>query len=147
MTATKHNTTIALPVVNELKLGEISFVKQNGGGGVLSGAVFKLELVEGTGNSYSVSRPLYAVSDAEGKVSFTQIPYGVYKLTEYLAPAGYELSKDVRYVSVGGAAATEEIELTANPGAPWVNDTTHREVTVKKVSADGKTELSGKRHV
>ncbi len=143
VTATKHNTTIALPVVNELKLGEISFVKQNGGGGVLSGAVFKLELVEGTGNSYSVSRPLYAVSDTEGKVSFTQIPYGVYKLTEYLAPAGYELSKEVRYVSVGGAAATEEIELTANPGAPWVNDTTHREVTVKKVSADGKTELSG----
>ena len=138
VTEKEHTKTIEVEVENKRVLGSISFEKLDEQLKPLPGAVFKLELV--SGNEYSLNEVMYAVSDADGKVCFENIPYGVYKLSEYLAPYGKELSSDVYYISIGGAEA-EDVE-TAEPPTSWINDDQEIQVTVKKVSTDG-TALAG----
>ena len=66
--------------------GSLEFTKSDENGNPLKGATFTLE---GTavGNGKAVT--LEATSDADGKVSFSRIPSGTYKLTESGVPAGY----------------------------------------------------------
>ena len=127
-----HDQTIKVGVENKRVLGRIAFEKLDEQFKPLPGAVFKLELV--SGNEYSLNEVMYAVSDADGKVCFENIPYGVYKLSEYLAPYGKELSRDVYYISIGGAEA-DGVE-TAEPPTQWTNNDLEIKVTVKKVSTD-----------
>ena len=137
VTAEQHNVTIKVDVVNDLDLGAVRFKKTDAQGSGLPGAVFRLELVAGSGNAYSEEQARYAVSDADGVVRFDRIPYGVYRIAEYLAPAGFELSAEVRYVRIGNAPVPEGIEITAEQdlNGDWLNDTTVREYTVRKVSS------------
>lgn len=67
--------------------------------------MFKLKLVEKSGTAYSTVEQMYAISDDEGRVSFEDVPYGVYELTEVIAPEGYVRSNKTYYVSIGGAVA------------------------------------------
>ena len=145
VTAEQHNATIKVDVVNDIELGSIRFKKTDALGNGLSGAVFKLELVAGSGNAYSDTQARFAVSDSEGIVRFERIPYGVYRITEYLAPAGFELSGAVRYVRIGDAPVPEGVEITAAEelGSDWLNDTTVREFTVRKVSSTDGAVLTG----
>lgn len=132
---------IDLEVTNKLNTGSLSFTKTDGAGKGLAGAVFKLKLVEGSGTAYSTVKQMYAISDDKGQVSFEDVPYGVYELTEVIAPEGYVRSNDTYYVSIGSAVA-EGKNIGSVPN-PWANSRTEKEFTVKKVSADGGELLNG----
>lgn len=139
--AKNHNKTIELKLENRSEKGKIEFTKTDGAGNGLAGAVFKLKLVEGSGTAYSSVKQMYAISDDKGRVSFEDVPYGVYELTEAIAPEGYVRSNDTYYVSIGGAVA-EDKKIVSVP-AIWANSRTEKEFTVEKVSADGGEPLSG----
>ena len=139
--ADSHNQTIELKLENRSEKRNIEFTKTNGAGKGLAGAVFKLKLVEGSGTAYSTVKQMYAISNDEGQVSFKDVPYGVYELTEVIAPEGYVRSNETYYVSIGGATA-DGITI-GNAPDPWTNDPTEKEFTVEKVSADGGEPLSG----
>lgn len=139
--ADSHNRTIELKLENRSEKGNIEFKKTDGAGNGLSGAVFKLKLVEGSGTAYSIHKQMYAISDDKGRVSFEDVPYGVYELTEVIAPEGYVRSNDTYYVSIGGAVA--EGKNIGSVPAIWANPRTEKEFTVKKVSAAGGEPLSG----
>ena len=139
--AENHNKTIELKLENRSEKGKIEFTKTDGAGKGLAGAVFKLKLVEGSGTAYSTVKQMYAISEDQGWVSFKDVPYGVYELTEVIAPEGYVRSNDTYYVSIGGAVA--EGKNIGSVPAIWANSRTEKEFTVKKVSADGGELLSG----
>ena len=133
--AENHNKTIELKLENRSEKGKIEFTKTDGA------AVFKLKLVEGSGTAYSTVKQMYAISDDKGRVSFEDVPYGVYELSEVIAPEGYVRSNDTYYVSIGDAVAEgKKIDSVPNP---WTNSRTEKEFTVKKVSADGGELLNG----
>lgn len=132
---------IDLEVTNKLNTDSLSFTKTDGAGNGLAGAVFKLKLVEKSGTAYSTVEQMYAISDDEGRVSFEDVPYGVYELTEVIAPEGYVRSNKTYYVSIGGAVA-EGKNIVSVPN-PWTNSRTEKEFTVEKVSADGGEPLNG----
>jgi len=139
--AENHNKTIELKLENRSEKGKIEFTKTDGAGNGLAGAVFKLKLVEKSGTAYSTVEQMYAISDDEGRVSFEDVPYGVYELTEVIAPEGYVRSNKTYYVSIGGAVAEgKNIDIVPDV---WLNSRTEKEFTVKKVSADGGEPLSG----
>ena len=132
---------IDLEVTNKLNTDSLSFTKTDGAGNGLAGAVFKLKLVEGSGTAYSTVKQMYAISDDKGRVSFEDVPYGVYELSEVIAPEGYVRSNDTYYVSIGDAVAEgKKIDSVPNP---WTNSRTEKEFTVKKVSANGGELLNG----
>ena len=139
--AENHNKTIELKLENRSEKGKIEFTKTDGAGNGLAGAVFKLKLVEGSGTAYSTVKQMYAISDDKGRVSFEDVPYGVYELSEVIAPEGYVRSNDTYYVSIGGAVA-EGKNIVSVPN-PWTNSRTEKEFTVEKVSADGGEPLNG----
>ena len=66
--------------------GSLEFTKSDENGNPLKGAEFKL-IGTAVGNGKDVT--LKATSGADGKVSFSRIPSGTYKLTESGVPAGY----------------------------------------------------------
>ena len=132
---------IDLEVTNKLNTDSLSFTKTDGAGNGLAGAVFKLKLVEKSGTAYSTVKQMYAISDDKGRVSFEDVPYGVYELTEVIAPEGYVRSNETHYVSIGGATA-DGITI-GNAPDHWTNDPMEKEFTVKKVSTDGGELLSG----
>lgn len=139
--AENHNKTIELKLENRSEKGKIEFTKTDGAGKGLAGAVFKLKLVEESGTAYSTVKQMYAISDDEGRVSFEDVPYGVYELTEVIAPEGYVRSNKTYYVSIGGAVAEgKNIDIVPDV---WLNSRTEKEFTVKKVSADGGELLNG----
>ena len=139
--ADSHNQTIELKLENRSEKGNIEFKKTDGAGNGLAGAVFKLKLVEKSGTAYSTVKQMYAISDDQGWVSFKDVPYGVYELTEVIAPEGYERGDEKYYVNIGGATA-DGITI-GNAPDPWTNSRTEKEFTVKKVSADGDEPLNG----
>lgn len=143
--AENHNKTIELKLENRSEKEKIEFKKTDGAGNGLAGAVFKLKLVEGSGTAYSSVKQMYAISDDEGWVSFEDVPYGVYELTEVIAPEGYvrsnETYNETYYVSIGGATADGK-KIVSVP-AIWANSRTEKKFTVKKVSADGGEPLNG----
>lgn len=140
--AKNHNKTIELKLENRSEKRNIEFTKTDGAGKGLAGAVFKLKLVEKSGTAYSTVKQMYAISDDQGRVSFEDVPYGVYELTEVIAPEGYVRSNEkTYYVSIGGATA-DGITI-GNAPDPWTNSRTEKEFTVEKVSADGGKPLNG----
>ena len=139
--ADSHNQTIELKLENRSEKGNIEFNKADGAGRGLSGAVFKLKLVEGSGTAYSIHKQMYAMSDDNGLVNFKDVPYGVYELTEVIAPEGYERSDEKYYVNIGGA--TSDGITIGNAPDTWTNDPMEKEFTVEKVNADGGKPLSG----
>lgn len=139
--AENHNKTIELKLENRSEKEKIEFKKTDGAGNGLAGAVFKLKLVEKSGTAYSTVKQMYAISDDEGRVSFEDVPYGVYELTEVIAPEGYVRSNDTYYVSIGSAVA-EGKNIGSVPNS-WANSRMEKEFTVEKVNADGGEPLNG----
>lgn len=139
--AENHNKTIELKLENRSEKGKIEFTKTDGADKGLAGAVFKLKLVEGSGTAYSTVKQMYAISDDKGQVSFEDVPYGVYELTEVIAPEGYVRSNDTYYVSIGSAVA-EGKNIGSVPNS-WANSRMEKEFTVEKVNADGGEPLNG----
>lgn len=139
--AENHNKTIELKLENRSEKGKIEFEKTDGAGNGLAGAVFKLKLVEGSGTAYSSVKQMYAISEDQGRVSFEDVPYGVYELTEVIAPEGYVRSNETYYVSIGSAVA-EGKNIGSVPNS-WANSRMEKEFTVEKVNADGGEPLNG----
>lgn len=85
----------------KLTLHNISFIKadsvkdENGKLIPLSGAEFKL-MKKGSRNEYSLYKN--ATSDSDGKVTFRDVPEGIYKIVESKAPVGYGLPEDTTVI-------------------------------------------------
>ena len=75
----------SLSFSDELKTGTITFTKLGDGGQPLEGATFTLCDTDGN----PISGVATQTSDQDGKVSFTNIPYGDYTIVETTAPIGY----------------------------------------------------------
>jgi hypothetical protein len=82
----------------------------------LSGAVFTLASDDST-------LAMTATSQADGSVSFTDIPAGFYMLTETTAPAGHDLNDD-------------EYLVTVSYGRVTVMDSSEQTVTLDKIEND-----------
>lgn len=86
------------PVMNGIKRGTITGEKQTSRGTALAGAViglFPAGTTEFTEANLSEGRT--AESDADGRYTFTGIPYGTYLVKELKAPAGYRLNSSTCY--------------------------------------------------
>ena len=73
----------------------ITKVDRNDESKVLSGATFKIEKLDDDNNIDSSYTATELITDANGKVEFTDLVIGKYRITEIKAPEGYELSEDV----------------------------------------------------
>lgn len=75
-------------VSNTLKTGTVELVKTDGIGAPLAGATFVLSGKSTAGEAVSQT----FVSGADGKVTFTNVPYGSYTVRETAAPTNYNAS-------------------------------------------------------
>lgn len=87
-----------LTVTNTKKDGTtLIVVKSDTAGARLSGAVFELQLLKSDGTADPDFVPIVKTSDANGMMTFTDLPYGNYVLTETAEPGGYDgLTRPVR---------------------------------------------------
>lgn len=90
-------------ISNKYKGYEVEFKKiaeENGNEIKLTGAKFKLQMKDG--ENYVDFNPVYTeISDAEGKIKFSGLKPGEYKVVETDPPAGYYvLNKDVKFFKI-----------------------------------------------
>lgn len=97
------------PVENRLKRGKVTGSKTDEDGRIVSGAVFGLFAENETVFSADTAR-LTAVSDADGRFVFSDVPYGKWQVRELSAPKPYVLSDTVYPVVVGEDGAVVAIE-------------------------------------
>ncbi|WP_313134684.1 collagen binding domain-containing protein [Anaerocolumna sp.] len=89
---TDENKNITYEFKNSIITGNIIFYKQDEENLPLPGAEFTLYHE----NDTNFEKPLStAISDEQGKVEFTNVPYGSYKIMETKAPEGFILSEEV----------------------------------------------------
>ena len=89
----------------------ITKVDRNDESKVLSGSIFKIQKLDNDNNidlSYTATE---LMTDANGKVEFTDLTIGKYRITETKAPEGYELSEDVIDVEI--TSENREINVKA----------------------------------
>ena len=93
--------------------GKITITKldRNDESKVLSGATFKIEKLDDDNNIDSSYTATELITDANGKVEFTDLVIGKYRITEIKAPEGYELSEDVIDVEI--TSENKEINIIA----------------------------------
>ncbi len=118
--------TCGFVILNSPTTGsEIFFTKLAAGTNtVLEGAEFELRGI--TNPSYSQK----ATSGADGKVYFSNLPYGEYALTETIAPQGYERNESQWTVSV------------ARDGTVTIDGSSWEEFTVENQILKGAVELT-----
>ena len=89
VTINEQNTSVALEISNtrEVKTGRIVLTKTDTDNNTLplENAIFRL--TDSTGKEVAT-----AATNATGKITFENIPYGTYTLTEITAPDGYSIS-------------------------------------------------------
>ena len=122
--------------------GDISFMKYSTAGNSrpVPGAKFRL-----SGKSkYGTDVIEYATSDTNGKVKFTNIEYGDYKLKEVEAPAGYipDHTEYTASVSDTGVGGIEDAEMLKTGSAVIRNEPYHT-VEISKQSSYNGAVLSG----
>ncbi len=78
----------------------------------LSGAIFKLEKLDNLGNIDSTFTPIEKTTDENGKIEFTELSIGKYKVTEIKAPEGYELSKNAVEIDITSKQSQVNIEAS-----------------------------------
>jgi uncharacterized repeat protein (TIGR01451 family)/LPXTG-motif cell wall-anchored protein len=112
-------------VENEKIVGNINVVKVDEEGILLSNAEFTLYDLEG--NVLEAG-----VTNENGLVTFTNIPYGEYEIKETKAPVGYNISSEVLNVSVNG----EETGLNYEAGK-ITNTQIKGSIKISKIDQDG----------
>ncbi|WP_160669782.1 SpaA isopeptide-forming pilin-related protein [Clostridium sp. C8-1-8] len=96
--------------------GNIQFTKNGEDGKGLLGAEFALYQNDGvTPILDSDGKGITAVSDKDGKVQFTNIDYGTYKIKETKSPNGYTLSTDILTATFSGDY--QNTVVTVNPNS------------------------------
>ena len=122
---------------NTQTLGEVRIDKSGNNGEALAGAGFAL-FVDDNGNGIHDSGELLVqdsgVTDANGHLAFTQIPYGHYVLVESQIPAGYQAVPNQAVVISGqGQIVSFALDDPPNPGS----------IEVTKRDADTSALLAG----
>ncbi|QAA30490.1 SpaA isopeptide-forming pilin-related protein [Clostridium manihotivorum] len=115
-----HDTTGQRDITYSFKdtkiKGNIQFSKNGEDGKGLSGAEFTLYQNDGiTPVLNSDGKNTTAVSDKDGKVEFTNIDYGTYKIKETKSPNGYTLSTDTLTATFSGDY--QNTVVTVNPNS------------------------------
>ena len=94
---------------NTISNGSLTITKKDTNGEPLMGAEFSLTDSEGT-----IYTPTQTATDAEGKISWTELPLGTYTLTETKAPAGVSLMKEPMTIEITSEIPDVEISITDN---------------------------------
>lgn len=94
---------------NTISNGSLTITKKNTNGEPLMGAEFSLTDSEGT-----IYTPTQTATDFEGKISWTELPFGTYTLTETKAPAGASLMKESMVIEITSETPDIEISITDN---------------------------------
>jgi uncharacterized surface anchored protein len=121
----------SLSFSDTLKTGTITFAKLGDGGQPLEGATFTLCDTDGN----PISGVATQTSDQDGKVSFTNIPYGDYTIVETTAPTGYApltINASLRDSNSAINSDTNTLDLGSQ------QDTAIGSLTVTKQGADYK---------
>lgn len=111
-------------------LGELTFTKQDTAGNPLAGAEFTLShdtencsICRGDGKTSVTVPDQVQTSDADGKVTFTNIPSGhTYKLEETVVPAGYLKTGDTWSVVVAYDKVTVTVSKEDGSTETWTGD-------------------------
>ena len=94
-------TNTRLSVQNDTRRTLLRVVKTGMGGNRLGGASFRLELLSGDGVTPSPDFVVRTMtSDSNGSITFDNLKYGSYRLTEIAAPNGYELLNEPIYLTI-----------------------------------------------
>lgn len=115
--------------VNKLIKGSVEVIKKDNKGKVLEGAEFELRNNE---DEHDVRR---GISNAEGKVIFTDVKFGNYTLVETVAPVGHMLNDRSESVVIDTDKQVLEFE--------YVNIPISAQVIIKKIDKDTKEALAG----
>ncbi len=89
----------------------VTKVDKNNNTKYLSGASFRIEKIDDLGNVDNSFKVEEKTTEDNGKVEFTDLPVGRYKITETKAPDGYELSKEAIDVEIN--SEQREINIVA----------------------------------
>ncbi len=108
------SSDIEVIYVYDLIKGKITVTKvdKNNNSKYLSGAIFKIEKVDNDINIDTSFASIEKTTDENGKIEFTELTVGKYRITEIKAPEGYELSNDTIEVEINNK--NKEINITAS---------------------------------
>lgn len=127
---TLSNLDVTQPISNSLKTGSIQFTKRGSGGKALQGAVYTLytktaEGGKGAALASTPARPNPVISDQNGLVKFTSVPYGDYIVEETGLQSGTpavdytvssaEISAELHDIS-GGTLTLSDVSDTIKTG-------------------------------
>lgn len=124
-TISENGVVLKETISNEKILGNIKVVKISEDNNFLANAEITLYDLEGN----VVQK---GVTDENGLVTFTNVPYGNYQVKETIAPEGYNLSEEVLKVSVD----KEETGLLYEAGT-ITNTKIRANIKIKKLDQDG----------
>ena len=112
---TVASTDIQVSFTNTLKTGTVNVTKAvpSGSNASLAGFTFRLSGTSDAGTSVNLT----ATTDASGKASFTDVPYGTYDMKEELTSGQAKIwkNKDKGQVTVSAAAVTVSYTLDNEP--------------------------------
>lgn len=129
ITANDGNT-----IENSLIRGSVSGLKTDEDGNTVEGAEFGL-FFENTTEFTKENAVLTAISDSEGKFSFSNLPYGKWLIKELSAPAGYVVSDEIFTAEIKEHEDVISIEA--------VNKFATGKIKITKTDADTGNKLSG----
>ena len=138
----------SITTISDTKIrGNIAFTKtgEDTDSSALQGAVFTLYQVDGTTVvKDSLGNPVTATSGTDGKVQFSNVKYGNYKIKETSAPTSYNVSEQVlsANISVNGDTVTPK-DGSGNPVSSFADTKVKANIKINKLGADGTTPLAG----
>lgn len=94
---------------NTITNGSLTIIKKDANGEPLMGTEFKLVDIDG-----NVYMPITASTNSEGIITWTELPFGTYTLTETKAPAGASLMKEPMVIEITSETPDIEISITDN---------------------------------
>ncbi|WP_315115499.1 SpaA isopeptide-forming pilin-related protein [Clostridium intestinale] len=134
--------------VKNIKIrGNIEFIKvgEDSDAQALQGAVFGLYQQDGLTPVTNLLGDITSTSDIDGKVRFSGVEYGSYKIKEILSPTGYNVSNQVlnATIQVQGNTVTPKDSISENDVSVFNNSKVKSTIKIIKHGADGTTPLSG----
>ena len=104
-----NNEDSTVTFTNTYIKGALTVTKRSSDGDLLMGAEFCL-----TGSDGTAYEPENITTDANGKITWTELPFDIYTLTETKAPAGATLMKEPITIEITSDNPDVSIEVTDN---------------------------------